>query len=347
MKKINNPGLINSILLLHGFIIILLLAYFGKFLFIPLFFSFLIAVFLYPLCSWFEKHGLNRLSSSMLCILISLLICGIILFFVGSQFQRFLSDIPSLKDKLDTLIQNFQQWLKTRFDIDDNAQSNYVDKTVNGLISAVGFTVSSVVSLLIFFTLSIFFIFYMLCYRKVLGDFVLSFFTRAERKKINEISYTIHETTVNYVKGLLTEILILMCLSCATLLILGVKYAILMAFFAGVFNIIPYIGIYTAALLSMFITMVDGNGRQSVEVLLVFIIIHIIDANLITPYIVGRRIKVNPLVTLIAVITGEIIWGIPGMFLFIPLVAIINIVLEKSRGLRSGELTIQKSSNPG
>jgi predicted PurR-regulated permease PerM len=120
-----------------------------------------------------------------------------------------------------------------------------------------------------------------------------------------------------------------------------------MAFFAGVFNIIPYIGIYTAALLSMFITMVDGNGRQSVEVLLVFIIIHIIDANLITPYIVGRRIKVNPLVTLIAVITGEIIWGIPGMFLFIPLVAIINIVLEKSRGLRSGELTIQKSSNPG
>jgi AI-2 transport protein TqsA len=347
MKKINNPGLINSILLLHGFIIILLLAYFGKFLFIPLFFSFLIAVFLYPLCSWFEKHGLNRLASSMLCILISLLTCGIILFFVGSQFQRFLKDIPLFKDKLDALIQNFQLWLKTRFGLDGDTQSNYIDKSVNGLTSAVGFTVTSVVPLLIFFTLSLFFIFYMLCYRKVLSDFILSFFTRADRKKINEISYTIHETTINYVKGLLTEILILMCLSCVTLLILGVKYAILMAFFAGVFNIIPYIGIYTATLLSMLITMVDGNSRQSLEVLLVFISIHIVDANLIMPYIVGRRIKINPLVTLIAVVAGKIVWGIPGMFLFIPLVAIINIVLEKSRGIRTGELTVEKSSKPG
>jgi len=187
----------------------------------------------------------------------------------------------------------------------------------------------------------------MLFYRTVLSNFILSFFTRADRKKITEMSYTIHETTVNYVKGLLAEILILMCLSCITLSILGIKYAILMAFFAGMFNIIPYIGIYTAALLSMLITMVDGNGRQSVEVLLVFIIIHIIDANLITPYIVGKRIKINPLVTLIAVIAGEIVWGIPGMFLFIPLVAIINIVLEKSRGLRTGELTEGKTSNPG
>src|SRR2546423_14897552 len=113
MKKINNQGLINSILFLHGLLIILLLAWFGKFLFIPLFFSFLIAVFLYPLSSWFEKHGLNRLASSMLCILISLLACGIILFFVGSQFQRFLKDIPLFKDELNALILNFQLWLKT------------------------------------------------------------------------------------------------------------------------------------------------------------------------------------------------------------------------------------------
>ena len=151
----------------------------------------------------------------------------------------------------------------------------------------------------------------------------------------------IHATTVNYVKGLLTEILILMCLSCITLLILGIKYAILMAFFAGLFNIIPYIGIYTAILLNMLITILDGNRGQGLEVLLVFVIIHIIDANLITPLIVGRRIKINPLVTLIAVICGEIIWGIPGMFLFIPLAAIINIVLEKSSGLRTGELKQQ------
>jgi len=343
MRKVINPGLVNSVLFLHGLIIILLLAHFGRLLFIPLFFSFLIAVFLYPFCSWFEKHGLNRFASSVLCIVISLLTCGIVLFFVESQFQHFITDIPSLKSKLDALVQNSQHWLKAHFGINDDTQSNYIERTLSGLTSAVGFTVNSFFSLLIFFTLSLFFIFYMLFYRKVLSDFILSFFKRADRKKITEMSYTIHDTTVNYVKGLLTEILILMCLSCVTLLILGIKYAILMAFFAGIFNIIPYVGIYTAALLNMLITVADGNGRQSIEVLLVFVVIHIIDSNLITPYIVGRRIKINPLVTLMAVVSGEIVWGIPGMFLFIPLTALINIVLEKSRGLQTGELTTQKA----
>lgn len=148
----------------------------------------------------------------------------------------------------------------------------------------------------------------------------------------------VHQTTVNYVKGLLTEIFILIVLSSITLLILGIKYAILMAFFAGIFNIVPYIGIYTAALLNMLITIASGNGAKSLEVLLVFLIIHIIDSNLITPVIIGNRIKINPFLTLIAVIAGKLVWGIPGMFLFIPLTAIINIIIEKSSGIQFSEL---------
>jgi predicted PurR-regulated permease PerM len=242
-------------------------------------------------------------------------------------------------------LQNIQQWLKLHFNIDYDDQTNYIDKTVGGVIGAIGFTVTSFLSLIVFFTLALFFIFYMLFYRKVLNDFILSFFGRADKKKILEMSEDIQRTTLNYVKGLLTEIFILMCLSGITLLILGIKYALLMAFFAGVFNIIPYIGIYTAALLNMLITVIDGSGKQSLEVLLVFVIIHIIDANLITPLIVGRRIKINPLVTLISVVAGEIVWGIPGMFLFIPMAAVINIILEKTGVVKDNALVHAKSTN--
>jgi len=343
VKKDNSFSLVNTILALHGLLIILLLAYFGKLLFIPLFFSFLIAVSLYPLCNWFEKHGLNRLSSSILCIVILILIFFIVLYFVGSQFQHFVKDIPHLKASLNTMLQNIQKWFKQHFNIDYNDQSNYIDKTIGGLIGAIGIGVSTFFSLVVFFTLAVFFIFYMLFYRKVLTDFILSFFGRADKKKVLEISESIQSTTVNYVKGLLTEIFILMCLSAVILLILGIKYALLMAFFAGMFNIIPYIGIYTAALLNMLITVIDGNGKQSLEVLLVFVIIHIIDANLITPLIVGRRIKINPLVTLISVVAGEIIWGIPGMFLFIPMAAVINIILEKAGVVKSNTVVRSKT----
>lgn len=338
-QKKKDISLADIVLALLGLILVLLLAYFGKLLFIPLFFSFLIAIFLYPLSRRFEKYGLNRLASSVLCIVILILCFGVVLYFVGSQAQHFVKDIPQLKTSLNTIIKNLQAWLTQRLHINDDLQTSYIDKLFGGLVGAIGFTVTSFLSLIVFFTLCLFFIFYMLYYRKVLNDFILSFFNRSDKKKIAEMSESIHLTTVNYVKGLLTEIFILMCLSCITLLILGIKYAILMAFFAGMFNIIPYIGIYTAALLNMLITVIDGNGKQSLEVLLVFVIIHIIDANLITPFIVGKRIKINPLVTLMSVVAGEIVWGIPGMFLFIPLAAIINIVLEKSRGLRTGEIT--------
>jgi len=333
-----NSALIYVVLYLHGFVILLLLAYFGKFLFIPLFFSFLIAMFLYPLCSWFERHGLNRLASSILCVFICVLLCSVIIYFVGSQFQRFLKDIPFLKDKLNELLQHLQNWLKQNYDVNEDAQINYVNKYLDAFISAAGFTVTSFIAILLFITLSIFFIFYILFYRKSLNDFLLSFFKISYRKRIAEISSMVHQTTVNYVKGLLTEIFILIFLSSITLLILGIKYAILMAFFAGIFNIVPYIGIYTAALLNMLITIASGNGAKSLEVLLVFLIIHVIDSNLITPIIVGNRIKINPFLTLIAVIAGKLVWGIPGMFLFIPLTAIINIIIEKSSGIQFSEL---------
>src|SRR5436305_592386 len=102
-KQNTNASLINVALSLHVFIIVLLLAYFGKLLFIPLFFSFLLAVFLYPLCKWFELRGLNRLASAILCMVIMLLCIGTILFFVETQFQHFLQDMPSLKGKFDEL----------------------------------------------------------------------------------------------------------------------------------------------------------------------------------------------------------------------------------------------------
>jgi predicted PurR-regulated permease PerM len=97
LQKNKNVSLVNTVLALHGLVLALLLACFGKFLFIPLFFSFLISIFLYPLGKRFEKYGLNRLASSLLCIVILVLCCGVVLYFVGSQTQRFVKDIPQLK----------------------------------------------------------------------------------------------------------------------------------------------------------------------------------------------------------------------------------------------------------
>jgi AI-2 transport protein TqsA len=330
LKSYKSPGLIRTILILHACVLIVFLAYAGRFLFIPLFFSFLVAVSLHPVCRWLEEHRLNRLIASILCIFILLFVGVMISYLLGSKFQRFAADLPSLNNKFDQLLQKLQQWAKEHYNIDESMQTNYVASLFDGLIKSSKVFLNGIFYVIINGTLCLFFIFYMLFYRSSVKAFVLSFYSRAFQNNIQEILQAIHSTIPNYIKGLLTEILILILLSTVTLLILGIKYAILMAFFAGLLNIIPYIGIYVAALLNMLITIVTGHEGQSLEVLLVFVIIHIIDANLITPLIVGRRIKLNPLATLIAVIVGKLVCGIPGMFLFIPLAAIINIILEKS-----------------
>ena len=99
IKQANNSELIKIILLLHGFVIILLLAYFGKFLFIPLFFSFLIAVFLYPLSSWFEKRFKPPCSFYFVCcyFCVDLLNYNIFYGFAGCRyFQRIACDYCKL-----------------------------------------------------------------------------------------------------------------------------------------------------------------------------------------------------------------------------------------------------------
>ena len=132
----------------------------------------------------------------------------------------------------------------------------------------------------------------------------------------------------NYVIGLFVEMFVLILLSFPALALLGIKYALLLSVMAAVLNVIPYLGIYTAAALGMLITFADGNGTGALEVGILFIVVHVIDANLLVPRIVGGRVKINPLVILTAILVGRLIWGIPGMFLFIPLTAIIRIISE-------------------
>jgi len=111
-------------------------------------------------------------------------------------------------------------------------------------------------------------------------------------------------------------------------------------------NIIPYIGIYTATFINILIALATGTNTQGLEVGCIFLAIHLVDSNIILPRIVGSRVKINPLITLIAVVVGELLWGIPGMFLFIPLCAIFRIISDKVPALKSWAILIGEEEKP-
>jgi putative permease len=130
------------------------------------------------------------------------------------------------------------------------------------------------------------------------------------------------------------EMVIVATISCIAFWIIGVKYAMLLGIITGLFNIIPYVGIFSALLLSTLITFATGAISKAVIVAIVVIAIHLIDSNVILPLVVGSKVRLNALITFIGIILGEMLWGLSGMFLSIPVIAIFKIIFDHINGLR-------------
>lgn len=110
--------------------------------------------------------------------------------------------------------------------------------------------------------------------------------------------------------------------------IMGIKYAPLLGFFIGLFNMIPYVGAIIATAISAIVTLITGGLSQAIWMLIVVIILQQIDANIINPRIVGKSLKISPLLVLFAVTFGGAYFGILGMFLAVPVIAVIKILID-------------------
>ncbi len=135
-------------------------------------------------------------------------------------------------------------------------------------------------------------------------------------------------------------------------LILGIKYALFLALVAAMLNLLPYIGMIIANLFCMLITMVSSENLSDVFWVAVIILVgHLIDNNFLLPRIVGSKVKINALVTLLGVLVGGAICGVPGMFLSVPALAVLKVIFDrvdslKPYGLLLGGETMDPSGKP-
>ncbi|SFE00059.1 Predicted PurR-regulated permease PerM [Chitinophaga sp. CF118] len=325
-------------LVLHALILVLFLMHFGKTLIIPLFFALLISFALLPVSNQLERWGLHRSLASVLSILSFIVIIGSFIYILSHQVVSFTHNLPELQSKVSEMIQQISSWVFNTYHIDYQHQATYLKRSAGSLEStaftSLGATflgVGEVIILTIFFLI---FTFFMLYHRRLFKRFIVALFPESELHKVEDVIISAKSMINRYIIGLLTEMFILIVLLLSTFAILGIKYALLISVMAALLNVIPYLGIYTAMVISMIITLADGTPSQALTVGIVFIVAHFVDANILLPRIVGGNVKLNPLITIVAILTGKLIWGIPGMFLFIPLAAIIRIISEKVEGLQ-------------
>ncbi|MGY3213018.1 AI-2E family transporter [Mucilaginibacter sp. HD30] len=333
-KKIIAPFYERLAFTLIGFVVLGYLIVQGKELLDPLMFGFLFAILLLPLSNFFErKLRMPRSISSFLSVILLAAMVIAILYLVGAQISRLTADWPMLKNQLTQSINDVSLWIQGRLSINLESQKTMVDDTAKKLLSSgsqvITTTFGAVSSLRLFYAFIIIFTFFILFYRRLLYRFVLKVFTDEHGHVVHDIAQNIQSILRQYILGLLFEMIIVAAVACTAFWMIDIKYAVLLGLMVGLFNIIPYLGIFTALILSVLITFATGPITNTVAVAVSIIVIHAVDANLLLPTVVGSKVRLNALITFLGIILGEMLWGLSGMFLSIPVIAIFKIIFDR------------------
>lgn len=343
-------------MVLISLIALFYIAILGKDVLSPLIFGLLFAVLLLPLAGFLEKklHFPRSLASIISVLFLVLSLAGL-LYLVGSQVSNLAEDWPQFKQQVLSSVDSLQHWISTKFHIRVKQQNTYVNTATSKLLetgsSVIGDVVVSFSSMLIFLVFILIDTFFLLYYRRLIIRFLVAVFHEENSIIVYDVIAQVQSRIRQYILGLLLEMLIVATASCLALWILGVKYAILLGLIIGLFNVVPYIGIFTALLLCTLVTFATAGTAKLVLVISTILGIHLIDANVLLPVIVASKVRINALITVLGVIIGGSVWGITGTFLAIPVIAILKIVFDridslKPWGLLLGDERDEKQPEP-
>ncbi|PAW93539.1 AI-2E family transporter [Mucilaginibacter sp. MD40] len=338
-KKLIAPFYERLALTLIGICVLGYLVIVAKELLDPLIFGLLFAILLLPISSFFErKCKLPRSASSFLSIMLLVIFVGGVLYLVGNQISGIANDWPMLKNQVTQSVNDLHAWVEQTFHINAHRQMVYVNDTAKKIMSSggavLGTTFGAVSSLALFYVFILIFTFFILFYRKLLITFITWVFNDDNKSVVMDIVENIQKILRQYILGLVIEMVIVATIAIAVFWMIGIKYAVLLGLIVGLFNIIPYVGIFTALLLSTLVTFATGNISQTLTTAVTVIGIHAVDANFLLPAIVGSKVRLNALISFIGIIIGEMVWGLSGMFLSIPVMAIMKIVFDRVESLK-------------
>jgi predicted PurR-regulated permease PerM len=324
------PFYIKSTVVLFGLVLISYSLFNLRDILAPIVFSLIIAILLNPLVNRLEKKGINKILAISLALTFALLIVGAILYFISSQVMNFGQALPGLKVKFNELFSQMQQWLATEIKIPIEKQQKIFNDALSGSQKLFASTLGSALSTLGFIVLLPIYVFLLLYYKTLILNFLHEVFSEENSDKVGEVLTETKTAIQSYMVGLLLEALVVAALNSVALLILGVQYAILLGVIGALLNMLPYIGGVIAIALPVLIASVTKEGYSTqLGIIAVYALIQFIDNHFLIPLLVSSRVKINAFFSIVIVLLGGALWGISGMFLSIPFVAIVKIIFDR------------------
>lgn len=338
-KELNMPFYAKATIFFVGLIALVAILYIAQSIIIPLVFATILSILLHPVVNFFVRIRVNRLFAIIITLFLTFIIIAGLAALLASQASQFSDSWPILVDKFTNMFNESISWASKYFDIRPRKIHAWITTTQTDLLdtssAAIGQTLLSLGNGLVVLILVPTYIFMILFYQPLLMDFIRKLFGANNRSQVSEIVTQTKTVIQRYLVGLVIEAAIVAILYIAALLLLGIEYAILLGIIGAIINVIPYIGGLVGVALPMVVALATKDSAwYAIYIMAIYYFIQLIDNNYLVPKIVASKVKINALFSIIAVIAGNALWGIPGMFLSIPLLAIIKLIFDHIEPLK-------------
>ncbi len=337
----------------------------GKSFLAPVAVAAILAMVVLPVANWFERKGMKRVWASLSADLLIILFFAVLTGVLAYQVKRFSEDWPQMKQKLEPKINNLQQYIaeKTGLSIEEQQQklpgsllgnaSSGSSQTQSGqqqsqnqsatqsqqsqgsgsgggsMMAKAGSFIMQFLSLIGTSLITLVYIFFFLLYRKKFKDSIIKMAPNDKRETTSSIISSAAQVSQSYLFGRMIEIVILSIVYSIGLLISGVQNAILISILAAVLVLIPYLGNIIGYLLALSFALLSGGSMsQVIGVTVTFGLTQFIETYTLEPYLVGGKVNLNPVVTILVVVLGNALWGIVGMLVAIPALGIVKVIFD-------------------
>ena len=338
-KKIELPYYLRITTILLALVLIVLIMQTAKSVLVPILIAGFLAVLISPFTTWLEKKRIPPTLSAVISLISIILIVAGILYFFYSQIASFSNELQGLESRFSELLSSLNKSLG-RFsggaiNLSVDKIKEILFKQVNENLNVVTKGVVATVGTLTLVFIIPIYLFLFIFYRGFIVAFIKKLFSKKHEEKVEKTVVKVKDVVQKYIKGAFYVICILAVLNSIALFSLGIKHALLFAVFAAFLNVIPFLGPIIGSILPiMFALLTKDSLWYPFGVFLSFYVIQVIESNFFTPKIVGDQVSMNPLMTIIALFIGNFIWGLAGMILFIPGMAILKVIFDQVDGMK-------------
>jgi len=307
-------------------------AYILQDLLILLSFALVFSLLLLPATKFLEAKGLARSLAISIAIFLSFALLSALLLIAFTQIMEFSSELPLFTKKAEKWISSFQSFISANFNISRRKQMVEFSNELMALLKNSGVIISTTFSTAIHTLTALIlvpvFTFFFLFYRDFFETFLQKVFPKTEGEVLTKVMEKTGTVVQSYLVGLLVLMLIVAVVNSIGFWWIGVEYPLFFGFLTGILLLIPYIGIWMGALLPILLSLVTLSPSHALAVVAWVAAVQFIEANFITPLVVGSRVSMNPMVAMLALLCGELLWGIPGLILALPLTAIMKVIFD-------------------